>query len=72
MNRSHVADQILQAGYRIRGTVRNREKGAAIKAVLDAKHGTGRVEILTVGKMDADGAFDKAVKGTLCPLVECD
>ncbi|RDW88391.1 hypothetical protein BP6252_00423 [Coleophoma cylindrospora] len=60
---SHVADQILEAGYKVRGTSRTLEKGNAVKAALEKKHGAGKVEIVVVEDMEKEGAFDEAVKG---------
>ncbi|KAF8864423.1 aldehyde reductase II [Acephala macrosclerotiorum] len=61
---SHVADQFLAAGYDVRGTARNIEKGQNIKKTLTDKHGDGRrVEIVAVPNISDDGAFDEAVKG---------
>jgi hypothetical protein len=34
-----------------------------VKAALEKKHGSGTVEIVVVEGMEADGAFDEAVKG---------
>jgi hypothetical protein len=47
----------------VRGTARTSDKGNVVKAALEKKHGSGTVEIVVVEGMEADGAFDEAVKG---------
>lgn len=60
---SHTADQLLQHGYKVRGTVRNLSKNWWIKDLFDRKYGAGRFEIAQVEGMTSPGAFDHAVKG---------
>ncbi|KAM0492547.1 hypothetical protein ACHAP8_009902 [Fusarium lateritium] len=60
---SHISDQFLEYGYKVRGTVRDVEKNTWLKAALDKKHGEGKFELIAVTDLTADGAFDKAVKG---------
>jgi len=60
---SHVADQLLEAGYRVRGTTPTIAKAQNLCALWEKKFGMGRVEITTVPDMSKDGAFDEAVKG---------
>lgn len=60
---SHIADQFIKNGYRVRGTTRDPEKHAWIKNVLENTHGQGQFELVAVPDMQADGAFDDAVKG---------
>lgn len=62
---SHVADQFLAAGYKVRGTSRSIEKAHSIKKVLEKRHGAGSVEIVAVADMAKAGAFDEAVKGNV-------
>lgn len=47
----------------MRGTARTSDKGDVVKAALEKKHGSGKVEIVVIEDMDVDGAFDEAVKG---------
>jgi hypothetical protein len=49
----------------VRGTTRTLDKGDDVKAALEKKHGSGKVEIAVVEDMDIDGAFDETVKGQL-------
>jgi len=59
---SHVVDQLLRSGFRVRGTVRNLERGAWVEAFATKSYGEGRFELAQVSDMAAPGAFDKAVK----------
>lgn len=55
---SHVTDQLIQAGYRVRGTTRDTSKTEWMKEMFgDA------LEVVVVKDMAADGAFDEACKG---------
>ncbi|KAH9205319.1 hypothetical protein DL95DRAFT_528881 [Leptodontidium sp. 2 PMI_412] len=60
---SHVADQLLLAGYKVRGTARDPQKAAGLVALWDGKYGKNKVEVITVKNMVVAGAFDEAVKG---------
>jgi nucleoside-diphosphate-sugar epimerase len=59
---SHVADQLLAAGYRVRGTVRNSRKNAWMTALF-TRHGQGRFELLQIPDVSASGAWNEAIKG---------
>ena len=60
---SHIADQFLRYGYKVRGTTRNTEKNAWLSAFFSKKYGPGSFELVSVPDMVAPGAFDDAVKG---------
>jgi nucleoside-diphosphate-sugar epimerase len=60
---SHIANEILAAGYRVRGTARSEQKGAAISQIFQEKYGSKRFELVIVEQMSRHGAFDSAVKG---------
>ncbi|KAF2135660.1 uncharacterized protein K452DRAFT_354301 [Aplosporella prunicola CBS 121167] len=60
---SHVADQLLTYGYNVRGTSRDPAKHVWVSNVFDKKYGKGRFELVAVPDMEADGAYDEAVKG---------
>jgi nucleoside-diphosphate-sugar epimerase len=62
---SHVADQLLEAGYRVRGTCRSASKAQALSDPWEKKYGQGRFEIATVPDMSKEGAFEEAGKGNL-------
>lgn len=60
---AHVADQILAAGYRVRGTVRNFERALWIHEEFERKYGKAKFELVRVEHINEEGAFDKAMKG---------
>ncbi|KAI1392684.1 NAD(P)-binding protein [Hypoxylon trugodes] len=60
---SHIADQLLQRGYLVRGTVRNVPRDQWLKDYFDEKYGKERFELIEVPDMAVAGAFDKAAKG---------
>lgn len=62
---SHVADQLLLAGYKVRGTARDEAKTKWVQELFDAKYGRGKCEAVVVPDMAAKGAFDEVVKGEL-------
>lgn len=57
---------LLTKGYSIRGTART---AASTQGLVDWAFGEfkERVEIVEVPDMTVPGAFDKAVKGNICP-----
>ncbi|KAI0837182.1 NAD(P)-binding protein [Hypoxylon sp. FL0890] len=59
----HVADQLLQRGYLVRGTVRSASRDQWVKEHFDKKYGPGKFELVEVSDMVGSGAFDEAVKG---------
>ncbi|KAK0944929.1 hypothetical protein LTR29_003520 [Friedmanniomyces endolithicus] len=59
---THVVDQLLRAGYKVRGTVRSCSKAEWMHKLLDLQYGPGTFETVIVPDMVADGAFDEAVK----------
>ncbi|KAJ0159950.1 Aldehyde reductase 2 [Colletotrichum tanaceti] len=61
---SHVADQFLQHGYNVRGTVRDVNKSSWLCDLFDAKYGKGRFELLAVPDITVEGAYSEVVKGT--------
>lgn len=62
---SHIVDQLLEAGYRVRGTTRNLKKIQNLSALWQKKFGSGRFEAITVEDMATEGVFDEAIKGTV-------
>ena len=60
---SHTANHVLEAGYRVRGTSRSKEKAQWLFDLFDEKYGKGKFEVSVVEDMMAEGAFDEAVKG---------
>ncbi|KAK0284617.1 hypothetical protein LTR91_002334 [Friedmanniomyces endolithicus] len=59
----HVADQLLAHGYRVRGTVRDAAKNAWIPGHFEENYGAGKLELVEVKDLSAEGALDEAVKG---------
>lgn len=60
---SHVADQLLAAGYKVRGTVRDNTKAEMVQSYFATKYGNDRFESRIVPDMFAEGAFDDVIKG---------
>lgn len=60
---SHVVDQLLQAQYRVRGTVRSASRAAWLQSFFDEKYGTEKFSLFEVPDMGAPGAFNEAIKG---------
>jgi nucleoside-diphosphate-sugar epimerase len=60
---SHVVDQLLTAGYRVRGTVRSLTRSAWLEAFFTKKYGSGKFELVEVPDMASPNAFDEAVNG---------
>lgn len=66
---SHIVDQLLQAGYNVRGTSREVAKAQWLKEYVERAYGPGRFEIAVVPDMGVEGAFDEAVNGEALPLL---
>ena len=60
---SHVADQLLQDGYRVKGSVRSEAKGKPLHKYFEKKYGKERFELVVVRDIAHMGAFDEAVRG---------
>lgn len=61
---THVAQEFLRRGYKVRGTVRDLSKATWITDDLfPAEHAAGNVELIQVPDLGAPNAFDKAIKG---------
>jgi nucleoside-diphosphate-sugar epimerase len=60
---SHVVDQLIQAGYRVRGTVRSLGRAAWVKDYFSEKYGADKIELVEVPDMGAPSAFDRVVAG---------
>lgn len=66
---SHIVDQLLQAGYNVRGTVRTEAKGQWVKEYFGKKYSNQNLELVVVPDMATKGAFNEAVKGdTTSPI----
>lgn len=62
---SHIADQLLLAGYKVRGTVRSVPKNAWMAEFFESKYGKDVFELIEVGDMSQEGSLDDAMKGIL-------
>jgi uncharacterized protein YbjT (DUF2867 family) len=62
---THIVDQLLLAGYHVRGTVRDEKKATRSTALFSGRHGFGKFSAIVVPEMSIEGAFDKAVKGII-------
>lgn len=60
---SHVVDQLLLSGYRVRGTCRNINKSKWTVDYFNTKYGGAKFELVEVPDMGASGAFNDVVKG---------
>lgn len=62
---SHVAKEVLDRGFRVRGTVRDGYKADYMHALFDAQYDRHAFETQIVENMAAEGAFDEVVKGKM-------
>lgn len=60
---SHVVDQLLKKGYKVRGTVRTLEKGGWIQDYADKTYGPGEMGLVVVPDFGMPKAYDEAVQG---------
>ncbi|NBR62666.1 MAG: SDR family NAD(P)-dependent oxidoreductase, partial [Actinobacteria bacterium] len=58
----HVAVELLKAGYRVRGTVRDKAKAASVMKNLQGVADTKNLEFVTVDLLNDEG-WDDAVNG---------
>lgn len=65
---AHVIRQLLEAGYKVRGTVRSQSSADKVKKAHE-KYATG-LSFAFVEDISVPGAFDEAVKGVdgVCPI----
>ena len=59
----HIVDQLLERGYRVRGTVRDADKAVWTAKYFRNKYGAGRYTTAVIPDMAAKYAFDIAVHG---------
>ncbi|KII91604.1 hypothetical protein PLICRDRAFT_135934 [Plicaturopsis crispa FD-325 SS-3] len=60
---SHVAYQLLQAGYTVRGTTRSADKATFLREKFTREFGEGRLEVVEIADVTVEGAIDQAIKG---------
>lgn len=62
---SHVADQFLRHGYKVRAAVRDPSKEAWAVDVFGKLYGKDSFELVAVPEMAVEGAYDEAIKGEI-------
>ncbi|KAI1391898.1 NAD(P)-binding protein [Hypoxylon trugodes] len=60
---SHVVDQFLAAGYKVRGTVRDPAKCEWMTSLFAARHPSSQLELIEIADFAAPGNWNQAVKG---------
>ncbi|EAQ85675.1 hypothetical protein CHGG_06928 [Chaetomium globosum CBS 148.51] len=60
---SHITDQLLAAGFRVRGTVRSLARCGYLQPLFNARHGEGRFTLHEIPDVSAPGAWEAAVSG---------
>jgi len=60
---AHVVEELVAAGYKVRGTSRSKDKAQFLLNYVEKTYGSGKLEIADVPDMIADGAYDEAVLG---------
>lgn len=60
---SHIADQLMGLGYRVRGTARDGQKIETMAKTFSQKHPSSSFEGVVIDDFVAKGAFDKALAG---------
>jgi nucleoside-diphosphate-sugar epimerase len=60
---NHVVEELVAAGYHVRGTSRNASKAQFLVDYIEKKYGKGHLEIVDVPDMIDEHAYDEAVKG---------
>ena len=60
---SHIVDQLLERGYRVRGTVRNAAKASWLQGLYDKRHGSGKFELASIPDYTKAEAYTDVLKG---------
>jgi nucleoside-diphosphate-sugar epimerase len=60
---SHVADQLLHFGYKVRGAVRDAEKHAWMKEYFDREYGSEKFELVVIKDLTKKESFAEHLKG---------
>lgn len=66
---SHIANEALAKGFRVRGTVRNPSSAAWLQEHFDKSYGEGRFSLVQIASFDADGALDPFLEGEFHPFL---
>ncbi|KAK3675607.1 hypothetical protein LTR78_004691 [Recurvomyces mirabilis] len=59
----HICDQLLQHGYRVRGTVRDERNAMSLAKYFESKYGAAQFQPAIVPDMVVQGAYSAAVQG---------
>lgn len=60
---SHIANQLLLAGYKVRGQVRDAKKNISLQEVFDERYSLGRFDLVEVKDLSQPGALDLPLQG---------
>ncbi|KAF1931276.1 aldehyde reductase [Didymella exigua CBS 183.55] len=60
---SHIANDLLNHGYKVRGTVRDIHRHTWLIELFTERYGDGKFELVVVKDMAEASAFDNAIKG---------
>ncbi|KAK5659982.1 hypothetical protein OQA88_13448 [Cercophora sp. LCS_1] len=60
---SHITDQLLFAGFRVRGTVRSLSKSSYLTDLYEKRHGSDRFSLVQVSDLAVANAWSEAVRG---------
>jgi len=75
---SHIVDNLLADGFRVRGSARSASKLAALSSYWERTYGRGTFETAVVVDLGVEGAFEEALQGvagvvhvaTVSPLID--
>ncbi|KAF2838214.1 NAD(P)-binding protein [Patellaria atrata CBS 101060] len=60
---SHIVNEVLKAGYKVRGSVRDRKRSAWLKDKFDELYGPGKFDLVVIKDLTDAVAYGEAVKG---------
>jgi nucleoside-diphosphate-sugar epimerase len=61
---SHIGNELLKAGFKVRGTTRSALKGQWLTELFDKHYGAGQFELVEVSDMTKSETYDQAMKGS--------
>jgi nucleoside-diphosphate-sugar epimerase len=66
---SHIANEAVAAGYRVRGTVRDTGKAQWMQTYFDKHYGAGKFELVVADSFEKEGALDGVIDGKCLPIL---
>ena len=66
---SHIVDQLLERGYRVRGTVRDASKNGWLQELFEKRHPTGSLELVSVPDGTKPEVYPEILKGLFPTLL---